>query len=88
MTLQAQLRLIVTITTLSMLGVIASSVIQLGTLRSEFGQYQGRQTFAGNLGQIKNTALTVSRSDPILAETEAGLAAANDSTASNSNRSP
>jgi methyl-accepting chemotaxis protein len=79
MSLPAQLRLIVAITTLSLVGVIASSVIHLGTLRSEFGQYQGRQTFAGNLAQIKSTALTVSRSDPILAETEAEFAAANDS---------
>lgn len=79
MSLQAQLRLIAAITALSMLGVIVFSIIQLGTLRSEFSQYQSRQTFAGNLAQIKSIALSVSRSDPILAETEARLAAADNS---------
>ena len=79
MSLQAQLRLIAAITALSLLGVILFSVVQLGTLRSEFEQYQARQTFAGNLAQVKSISLSISRSDPILAETEAGLAAANDS---------
>ncbi|HXU92799.1 MAG TPA: methyl-accepting chemotaxis protein [Gallionella sp.] len=78
MSLQAQLRLIAAITALSMLGVIVFSVVQLGTLRNEFSQYQARQTFAGNLAQIKSIALSVSRSDPILAETEARLASADD----------
>ncbi|HCI13161.1 MAG: hypothetical protein A2063_06710 [Gallionellales bacterium GWA2_60_142] len=76
MSLQAQLRLIAAITALSLLGVILFSVVQLGTLRSEFSQYQARQTFAGNLAQIKSLSLSVSRSDPILAETETSLAAA------------
>ncbi len=75
MSLQAQLRLIAAITALSMLGVIVFSIVQLGTLRGEFGQYQSRQTFAGSLAQIKSAALSFSRSDPILVETEAGLAA-------------
>ncbi|MCK9200038.1 MAG: methyl-accepting chemotaxis protein [Gallionella sp.] len=78
MSLQAQLRLIAAITAMSLLGVILFSVVQLGTLRSEFSQYQARQTFAGNLAQIKSLALTASRSDPILAETETALATAND----------
>ena len=79
MSLQAQLRLIAAITALSLLGVILFSVVQLGTLRSEFAQYQARQTFAGNLAQVKSLSLSVSRSDPILEETEAALAAANGS---------
>ena len=79
MSLQAQLRLIAAITILSMLGVIVFSVVQLGTLRSEFDQYQARQTFVGNLAQIKSAALAISRSDPILAETETRLAATNTS---------
>ena len=79
MSLQAQLRLIATITALSLLAVILFSVVQLGMLRSEFSQYQARQTFAGNLAQIKSISLAVSRSDPILAETETALAAANES---------
>jgi methyl-accepting chemotaxis protein len=77
MSLQAQLRLIAAITILSMVGVIVFSIVQLGTLHGEFDQYQTRQTFAGNLAQIKSSALAISRSDPILAETETRLADTN-----------
>lgn len=73
MTLQTQLRLIAAITVCSLLGVILFSVAQLGALRGEFAQYQSRQTFAGNLAQVKSLALSFSRSDPILAETESAL---------------
>lgn len=80
MSLQTQLRLIAAITVLSLLGVIVFSVVQLGALRNEFAQYQARQTFAGSLAQIKSTALSVSRSDPILPETETKLGAADKQT--------
>lgn len=73
MSLQTQLRLIAAITALSLLGVILFSVVQLSTLRNEFNQYQMRQIFTGNLAKIKSSALLISRSDPVLQETEMQL---------------
>lgn len=74
MTLQAQLRLIALITLASLSGVIIFSAVQLSMLRSAFDQYQKQQIFSANLSVIKSEALSISRADPMLQETEQKLA--------------
>lgn len=73
MTLQAQLRLIALITMFSLTGVIIFSVIQLGSLRSAFNDYEVRQTLSTQLSTIKSEALSILRADPMLFETEQRL---------------
>jgi methyl-accepting chemotaxis protein len=69
MTLQSQLRLIAALTLLSLTGVVVFAVIQLQRLQTDFNNYQSRQVLTRNLAEIKSLALTISRADPILAET-------------------
>jgi methyl-accepting chemotaxis protein len=73
MTLQAQLRLIAFITMFSLTGVIIFSVIQLGSLRNTFNEYEVRQTLSTQLSTIKSEALSILRADPMLFETEKKL---------------
>jgi len=74
--LQAQLRLIAIITLISLSGVILFAVTQLSHLRNSFEQYQNQQVYASNLSAIKSEALSISRADPMLLETEQILASA------------
>jgi len=74
MTLQAQLRLIAFITMFSLTCVIVFAVIQLGTLRHTFNEYEARQALSTHLATIKGEALAILRADPILVETEQRLA--------------
>lgn len=73
MTLQAQLRFIAFITMLSLTGVIIFSVIQLGSLRQTFNEYEARQALSTHLSTIKGEALSILRADPMLVETEQKL---------------
>lgn len=73
MTLQAQLRLIAFITLFSLTGVIIFSVIQLGSLRQTFNEYEARQALSTHLSTIKGEALSILRADPMLVETEQKL---------------
>ena len=73
LTLQQQLRLMMCISLLGMLTVIAFVMINLNQLRQEFGIYRSMQTMDKSLIEVKATALAISRSDPILAETSAQL---------------
>ncbi|OIQ93044.1 methyl-accepting chemotaxis protein PctC [mine drainage metagenome] len=73
LTLQQQLRLMMGISLLGMITVIAFVMINLNQLRHEFGTYQSMQTMDKSLIEVKATALAISRSDPILAETSEKL---------------
>jgi methyl-accepting chemotaxis protein len=73
LTLQQQLRLMMGISLLGMITVIAFVMINLNQLRQEFGTYQSMQTMDKSLIEVKATALAISRSDPVLAETSAQL---------------
>ncbi|MBI1175166.1 MAG: HAMP domain-containing protein [Sideroxydans sp.] len=75
LTLQNQLRLMNALSLAGMLLVILFAVINLSHLRKEFDAYQSKQAMDKNLIEIKATALSISRADPILAETETQLKA-------------
>ncbi|HUW51623.1 MAG TPA: methyl-accepting chemotaxis protein [Sulfuricella sp.] len=74
MTLQKQLRLMTAVTVAGLLLVIVFVVLNLGRLRHEFDAYQSRQIIDKSLIEIKATALSIARADPILLETKEKLA--------------
>lgn len=73
-TLQQKLRLINAIALLGTLVTIAFTLFNLGHLVHEFNDYQARQTADKSLIDLKASALSISRADPILAETRQQLA--------------
>lgn len=69
MTLQKQLNLMTVVTISGLLAVILSVAANLGRLQQEFGVYQSQQSMDKSLIEIKATALSIARADPILLET-------------------
>ncbi|MHB1101076.1 MAG: methyl-accepting chemotaxis protein [Burkholderiales bacterium] len=78
MTLQKQLRFISGLTVLSLFVVIAFSYINLDRLKVQFENAQSESTVEKNLVEIKATALSVARDDPILPETGTRLTEADE----------
>ena len=76
MTLQKQLRLITSLTILSLLLVIVFSSLNLNRLREQFDISRQESGVEKHLIEIKATALSVARGDPILPETGPKLDAA------------
>lgn len=74
MTLQKQLSLMTTVTVAGLLLVIVFVVLSLGRLQQKFDVYQSRQIMDKSLIEIKATALSIARADPILLETKEKLA--------------
>ena len=62
------------VTVAGLLVVIVFIVVSLGQLRQEFDVYQAKQSTDKNLIEIKSTALSIARADPILLETKEKLA--------------
>ncbi len=77
MTLQKQLRFINGLTVLSLLVVITLSYLNLNRLRIQFDKAQDESSVEKNLIEIKATALSVAKNDPILPDTDDKLNAAN-----------
>ena len=73
LTLQNQLRLMSGMSLAGMLLVIVFAIINLSHLRNEFDAYQARQAMDKGLIEIKASALSVSRGDPILPDTKTQL---------------
>lgn len=73
MTLQKQLSLMTAVTITGLLVVIVFVVVSLGQLHQEFDVYQSKQGTDKGLIEIKATALSIARSDPILPETKEKL---------------
>ncbi len=69
MTLQQQLRLITAMTVIGMSIVAVSTALNLRRLRSEFSTYQTKQQMDQDLFEIKASALTISRANPIFPDT-------------------
>ena len=76
MTFSRQLQLIASLTALSLGAVVALSTVNLNALRSEFNGYQTTENVYKGLIEIKATALSVAKDDPILAETSERIARA------------
>ncbi|MFM2407469.1 MAG: hypothetical protein RL358_211 [Pseudomonadota bacterium] len=76
LTLQQQLRAMTAVSLFGMCVVIIFVLISLNQLRQEFHTYQTMQSMDSGLIDIKATALSVSRADPIMAETTPQLAQA------------
>ena len=72
-TLKTQLRFMSLLTVLLLGGIIAFSSLNLRTLQSEFNNYQLNRDNHQAMIEIKAAALSISRADPILAETEISL---------------
>lgn len=73
MTLQNQLRLMSLATIAGLLIVILVVTVSLNQLRQKFDTYQTRQSVDKSLIEIKATALSMARADPILPDTEIRL---------------
>ena len=73
MTLQKQLRLMTLVTVAGLLIVIIFAVVSLNKLRHEFDIYQAGQSRDKSLIEIKATALSMARADPILPDTKIKL---------------
>ena len=74
MTLQKQLILMTTITVAGLLAVIVFVALSLGRLQHQFDDYQSRQILGKSLIEIKATALSIARADPILPDSKEKLA--------------
>lgn len=73
MTLQNQLRLMTLATLAGLVIVILIVTVSLSQLRREFDTYQSSQVLDKSLIEIKATALSIARADPILPDTKEKL---------------
>lgn len=76
MTISKKIAILSAATIFSILAVIAFTALTLSSLDGEFSQFQAQELIDNDLMEIKATALSVAKSDPILPQTADSLNAA------------